>query len=52
MYYNNIVNNPKLGHWTENEKRKLGPWTRNRIQNLNKIRCLQLPLFAHFENKK
>ena len=23
-------------------------WTRNKIQDLDKIRCLQFPLFAHF----
>ena len=27
-------------------------WTRNRTQGSNKIRCLQLPLFAIFKNLK
>ena len=40
MYYNNILNNLELGHWTENEKMKLRPWIWNKIQNPNKIRCL------------
>ena len=48
----NVNNNLELGSWTIETwmkleckwKKKLGPWTRNRIQDSDKIRCLQTGL--------